>query len=91
MKISLTYMAQLKRLTGKAGEELNLPEGSRFSTLRDALVKRYGDKLVSVLGRWEDMGPAILVFRGQEQIRPQEDPLLKEGDSFTFLAPMAGG
>lgn len=75
-------MAQLKRLTGKQEEVVELSEGARLSNLLGRLGEVYGEAI---------RGVGMIVFRGEEQVRLEEDPGLAEGDRLTLLAPMAGG
>lgn len=81
MRVHVTYMAQLRRLTGKASEEVILAEDG---TLR-GLLARIGE-----LHGAAAAPPTVLVFRGDEQVREQT-AALADGDRVTLLTPMAGG
>jgi molybdopterin converting factor small subunit len=85
MRVTIRYMAQVKRATGVAAEEIDLPDACSLRDLLARLAERHGEPLRQLLG------PALLIFVGDEQANPQEAAALKEGDVVTVLAPMAGG
>jgi molybdopterin converting factor small subunit len=85
MKVTVRYMAQVKRATGVASEQIELPDACLMRELLARLAERHGEPLRQLLG------PALLVFVGDEQANPGETVMLKDGDEVTLLAPMAGG
>ena len=90
MKIHVTYLAQLRRLTGTGREEVSLSAGSSLSDLLRALVQLHGERLAAVaLGGAGEPHPSLLVFRGGDQVSGNVP--LSEGDRVTLLTPMAGG
>ena len=85
MRITVRYMAQVKRAAGVAAEQVELPDSCLLRDLLARLAERHGEPLRQLLG------PALLIFVGDEQANPGEAVALKDGDVVTVLAPMAGG
>jgi len=85
MRVTVRYMAQVKRATGVASEEVELPEGCSLRDLLACLAERHGEPLRQLFG------PALLIFVGDEQANPAEPVALTDGAEVTVLAPMAGG
>ena len=85
MKVTVRYLAQVKRATGVAAEEVELPDTCLLRDLLAHLAERHGEPLRQLLG------PALLIFVGDEQVTSGEAVALKDGDVVTVLAPMAGG
>lgn len=85
MKVSVRYMAQVKRAAGVAVEQVELPDACSLRDLLTRLGERHGEPLRQLLG------PALLIFVGDEQAALDEPVVLREGDVVTILSPMAGG
>jgi sulfur-carrier protein len=85
MKVSIKYMAQAKRAADRAEESLDLEGGASLGELLKLLGERHGAALARLLG-----GSALL-FVGDEQVRGDPGRVLRDGDTVTVLAPMAGG
>lgn len=89
MRVTVEYMAQLKRLAGAATETVELADGTLADLLR-TLGDRHGDSFRKLLlgldGRPQK---SLLFFVGDEPADPARP--LRDGDRVTILAPMAGG
>ncbi|MFO0965348.1 MAG: MoaD/ThiS family protein [Gemmataceae bacterium] len=79
MTIHLTYLAQMRGVTSKPGESMDLPAGATMLDLMARLEALYGP------------APPLLVFRGEEQAALSREVTLTDGDRITLLTPMAGG
>jgi molybdopterin converting factor small subunit len=90
MRITVHYVAQLKRAAGTAREPVELEGGCTLTRLIRLLASARGEAFrgLTVDGRGEPQ-PSLLVFVGEEQVR--SDRPLCDGDQVTLLTPMAGG
>lgn len=88
MKITVKYMAQLKRAAGIEGEEVEIHSGCTVGALVCRLAQREAVRAFLIDG---DSRPqrALLVFVGDEQVDAART--LKDNDQITLLTPMAGG
>jgi molybdopterin converting factor small subunit len=92
MTITVHYVAQLRRATGTPSEKIDLDGAGSLRALLAFLVRKYGERLgATLLGESGILRPTILVFVNDEQVAPAEGVPLREGDSVTFLSPIAGG
>jgi sulfur-carrier protein len=91
MKVTVRYMAQLRRAAGSAAEQVEFDLPCSPADLLKRLAERHGppfrDLLLDAEGRVQH---AVLLFVGDEQIGPVPVPL-RDGDVVTVLTPMAGG
>jgi molybdopterin converting factor small subunit len=90
MRVTVHYMAQIKRFAGCASEPVEIRAGSRLSDLLVHLAQRHGDAFRGMLLD-ESATPrrSLLFFVGEEHAELTRP--LHEGDVVTLLAPMAGG
>jgi molybdopterin converting factor small subunit len=92
MRIAVKYMAQLKQATRLSVEAIEIESPCAPAALAQRLAERHGEPVRRLLldgqGR---LHPAILLFVGDEQVRPQEPHPFREDDVLTILTPMAGG
>jgi molybdopterin converting factor small subunit len=79
--VEIRYFAAVADLTGRAGENVDLPAGATVGDLRDLLCARYGDEMDRLL-----KVAAYLV--GDELTRDLSDRLAARVD---VLPPFAGG
>src|SRR5262245_58811524 len=88
VKITVKYMAQLKRAAGIDGEEVELRAGCTVEVLVRRLAEREAVRGLLIDG---DDKPqrALLVFVGDEQVDRRRT--LHDNDHITLLTPMAGG
>jgi len=79
MQVNLKFFASFRLLTGKAGTELEVPEGTTTSDLLEMVREMYDgfdEKTVLYAVNGEYVG---------------EEVELKEGDSIAFFPPVSGG
>src|SRR5690242_5977112 len=82
MTITVHYLAQLSRTSGRASETIDLDGPATLASLLTVLARRHGEGL---------QRPTVLAFVNDEQFGKPEDVPVKDGDSVTFLTPNAGG
>jgi molybdopterin converting factor small subunit len=85
-------MAQLKEAAGASAEQVEVGPDDTAAELLRRLAEAHGERLRGLLldaaGRPQ---PTILLFHGDEQVRPDQALRLRDGDVLTLLSPMAGG
>ena len=90
MQVHLQYLAQMKRAAGCAGETLELPAectlGGLFAQIADKHPPAFPPMLLDESGQPRR---SLLVFVNDSHADAQQP--LHDGDTVTFLAPMAGG
>lgn len=92
MQVTVKYMAQLKQAAGTGRETVEVTAGCTVPTLlRDLAGKRPDAFRRIVLDAQGNLQPCLLFFVHEEQVRPEEQRELRDGDVVTVLAPMAGG
>jgi len=92
MNVTVEYTAQLKRAAGCATESVELDGDFTLDNLVSQIAQRHGDAVSSILLHEEGgVHPSILVFVGNEQVRPNDDSHLKDGDVVSFVSPISGG
>lgn len=90
MRITVYYLAQLRRAAGVASETLELADGGTLEALLDELARRHGEPMRRhLLGTEGAPNRALLFFVGDEPAAPART--LRDGEAITILAPMAGG
>jgi molybdopterin converting factor small subunit len=89
MRVTVQYMAQLRRLAGCSSEEIDFPGGT-LGELLVCVAERHGAEFRGhLLAADATPHKALLFFVGDEaadSTRP-----LCDGDCVTILSPMAGG
>jgi len=91
MKLVIRYLAQVKRVAGRAGDEIEL---DRPCPAGDILARLAGTEATLrslLLGPAGGTQRALLLFLGDEQITPDQVVPRHDGDVLTILSPMAGG
>ena len=81
MRVRLLYFAILRDITGKSGDEIDLPEGTRASDIWSRLRAEHRE-----LARYE-RPPMTAV----NEAYVSSDQLLHDGDEVAFIPPVAGG
>ena len=79
MKVKLKFFASLRMLTGTAGTELEVPEGTKTGDLLELVREKYDgftEKTVLYAVNGDYVG---------------ENAGLKEGDAIAFFPPVSGG
>jgi molybdopterin converting factor small subunit len=91
VRVAVRYMAQLRQAAGAACEQVELDRPCSVGELLTRVADRHGgpfrDLLLDARG---GVRPAVLLFVGDEQVRPERAGL-GDGDVVTVLTPMAGG
>jgi sulfur-carrier protein len=90
MRMTVQYLAQIKRAAGRSTEHVDAPDGV---TLRD-LVRMLADRhdtgfRTMILDEANEPRKSLLLFVGDEHAELSRP--LCEGDALTILTPMAGG
>lgn len=92
MTIQVEYHAQIRQITGKSSEELQLPVNATVQQAIRALWQQYGEGLRAFLSTADgELRPSIVVILGEKQIRWSDPTPLRDGDSLLLLSPIAGG
>jgi molybdopterin converting factor small subunit len=90
MLVHLQYLAQMKRAAGCAGESVELPADCTLAGLFTQIANNHPPAFPPMLldesGR---IRRSLLVFVNDAHADAQLP--LRDGDTVTFLAPMAGG
>jgi molybdopterin converting factor small subunit len=90
VKISINYMAQVKRAAGVGAEQVELDRPCSASELVARLARERPALRALLLDADERLQPSVLLFVGDEQVGT-DAAALRDGDAVTVLAPMAGG
>src|ERR1051325_12055627 len=90
MRITIHYMAQIKRAAGCSSEEMDAPDGADLRAALRTLGQRHGDGFRTLLLDEANEPRRSLLFFVADDHAELSRPL-KDGDAVTILAPMAGG
>ena len=90
MKVTVEYAAQVKRATGVASEDLELPDDCSLTELARTVAETHGTEVARVLLDDGGLHKSILIFVDDEQVR-DGDTKLSDGHRVTFLSPISGG
>ena len=91
MKLRIHYTTQLKAELRIDSEEIDVPDGSRFSDVLRLLTERHAEVFRRlVVGDDGQLLPSILPCVDDEQISPDDDQVLEAGGSVTFLSVISG-
>ena len=92
MKLNVSYSGQARAAAGCGSEEFELPAAATLRDLLPAIASRHGERMETLLETTPARGaPAVLVFVGEEQVRWETPPVLKDGDDVMLLSPISGG
>jgi len=92
MKVTVEYTAQVKRAAGIGAEELELDADSSIRDLVAHIADAHGDPLRGILlDAAEEVHPSLLLFVGDNQVRPGDSAPLSDRDIVTILSPISGG
>jgi molybdopterin converting factor small subunit len=90
MRVTVMYMAQIKRSAGCPAEDIDSPDGITLGEFLRSLADRHGPAFRTLLvNEANEPRKSLLFFVGDEHAvlsRP-----LRDGDAVTILAPMSGG
>jgi len=90
MRVTVHYMAQVRRASGRSSEIVELSVGAALLDLLRSLADHHGGAMRTML--LDDAAAprkSLLYFVGDDHAEPSR--LLRDGDSVTLLAPMSGG
>jgi molybdopterin converting factor small subunit len=91
-EITVNYLAQLKQATGISSENITLNTPCSISELVTIVAEKHGEPLRSfLLDSSDNLRSNILLIIGDTQVHWEAQVQIKEGDSVTFLSPLAGG
>lgn len=92
MKITVSYMSQLKKAAGKSRESVEIDAGT---TVQDLLLRticpRYDGVARAILEEGDVFRSILLVFVGDQQADIRTPLPLNDGDEVTLMLPIAGG
>src|SRR4051794_21931986 len=90
MRVTIHYMAQIKRAAGCSSEEIEIAEPMTLRAFLQTLGQRRDPSFRALLlDDANEPRKSLLFFVGDEHAALQQP--LKDGDAITILAPMAGG
>jgi molybdopterin converting factor small subunit len=88
MRITVHYMAQMRRAAGCAKESVETA-ATTVGELLSVLAERHAALRTLLLNGDSEPSKSLLFFVGEEHAEPSRH--LHDGDAVTILAPMAGG
>jgi molybdopterin converting factor small subunit len=92
VRIVVRYLGQAATAAGRNVEEVQAPPGADARDLLVRLAAERGEALRGLLLAADGgLRPSMLFFVGDEQLPPGRPWPLRDGDTLTVLAPMAGG
>ena len=92
MKVTVSYMAQLKRAVGISQETVEVTEGATVQNLLlDTLCENMPNLARTILGEDGAFRSILLVFIGDKQADLVKPFTLNDGDEVTLMFPIAGG
>jgi molybdopterin converting factor small subunit len=92
MYIRVHYLGQLKEAAGRPCDNIERDDPCSVTDLVQQLARKHGSPLAPLL--LDDRGavrPTLLLFVGEEQVRPADAVQVKDGDEVTLVSPIAGG
>ena len=89
MRVTVHYLAQLKRAAGTSAETVDLADGSTVGDLFRSLGASHDATFRRLLLDDDRPAPSLLVFADDEPVGAAAP--LHDGASVTILSPMAGG
>jgi molybdopterin converting factor small subunit len=90
MRVTVHYLAQIKRAAGCNFEHVDSLEGATLREFLRALAERHDSPFRSLL--LDDVGEprkSLLFFVGDQHVEVSQS--LSDGDALMILAPMSGG
>jgi len=92
VKLKVSYSGQARAAAGCGSESFELPAPATLHDLLLATASRHGERMKALLETSPARSaPAVLVFVGEEQVRWDAPPVLKDGDEVMLLSPISGG
>jgi molybdopterin synthase sulfur carrier subunit len=94
MKLRVEYTAQLRTISGRPADEIELPAGSNVGELLQHLARHLGDGAAPHLLTSEGIAPRSLLVVVNDKAAPAYEAAhrqLQPGDTVLLLPPIAGG
>jgi len=92
MKVTVEYTAQVKRAAGISAEEFEFDATCSVRDLVTRVAAEHGDPLRGLLLDADgEVQPSLLLFVGDNQVRPGDPAPLNDRDVVTILSPISGG
>jgi len=88
--VTVHYSAQARQAAGTSVERVELPAPASMPDLLACLSNRHAGLGPIMLGDGSGK-PAVMIFLGDHQVRPNDRSPLRDGDEITLLPPIAGG
>jgi MoaD family protein len=92
MKINVNFNGQLRQISGKECEELEIADDAGIDSLVSNLAKSYGSEFKKILvdesGR---VRASVIVLVNDVPVEKGAPPPLKDGDAVSLLPAIAGG
>lgn len=92
MEIEVHYATQVKRAAGIRSETVAVPDGCTVHALVRQVADQHGEGLTKLLlNEAGNVQSGLLLFLGDTQVAPGEDPKLADGVTLTIMSPISGG
>ena len=92
MKVTVKYSAQARLAAGVGSEDFQFPGPAAIRDLVVRAAEGHGDPLRGLLLAADGSPhPSLLIFVGDEQVRPDAPRELRPDDVVTLMPPIAGG
>lgn len=92
MRVTVEYRAKARKAAGIASETVELAEPCSIQELLVRLAHQHGEPMRQlVLGSDGTPHPAILLFLGDQQVRPDSRQPVEDGDVLVMLPPVTRG
>ncbi len=92
MKVNVRYAAQARDAAGLSAEAVELGNPATVAALLARVAELHGEVMRALVLRADGAPqPALLVFVGDEQVRPGEARGLMAGDTVLLMSPISGG
>lgn len=94
MIVEVLYFAEIKNITGKEQEKIELDKG-HLGDLYNILIKKYGKKIKSIIWdeKKQEIHNLISILINNKAVQ-EKNPILvnlENGDIVVFLMPVSGG
>jgi len=92
MRITIQYEAQARRAAGVSSETIELMSDACANDCIRQVADAHGGQLRSILITQDgNVQPTLLIFRNDDQIVPDDQGQLSDGDTLTLMTPISGG
>ncbi len=92
MKVTVKYAAQVRQAAGVSNETVDSNDTTMpLGSVLKEIVQRHDEKFVNLIMKDGKLRPSILVTINDEQVEPNPEFKISDGDIVTILSPMSGG